>query len=136
MQSSPSSGGVASFPAIRLCFRPHGRGSWFRPSLHPEPALVVNQEHARWSQRDASDLDDSHCWTVSEETNHTTNSAMFQRVARGLCPEMEVWDGVEPTTACLQNRCSAIELPDHFKEQQKRGLLSPLRKIDSCQPVA
>ena len=39
--------------------------------------------------------------------------------------KVEVLDGVEPTTACLQNRCSAIEL------QYRKDYLVPLQKGDS-----
>jgi hypothetical protein len=46
---------------------------------------------------------------------------------------MEVCDGVEPTTACLQNRCSTIELTDHFKRAKKRGAFAPQLLIDFCQ---
>ncbi len=46
---------------------------------------------------------------------------------------MEVCDGLEPTTACLQNRCSTIELTDHFKRAKKRGAFAPQLLIDLCQ---
>lgn len=98
----------------------------FASPLLPEPVLVVSQAHARRSPQDASNA--RWVWKPKGRNQPHDLSAMFQRVARCQCTESyEHRDGVEPTTNCLQNSRSAIELP----MRRLKDYLVPLQKGDS-----
>lgn len=66
-----------------------------------------------------------HC--VHRGVQHGFPMVVAEHLTGTLFParQVEVLDGVEPTTACLQNRCSAIEL------QYRKDYLVPLQKGDS-----
>lgn len=98
----------------------------FASLLLPEPVLVVSQAHARRSPQDTSNA--RWVWKPKGRNQPHDLSAMFQRVARCQCTESyEHRDGVEPTTNCLQNSRSAIELP----MRRLKDYLVPLQKGDS-----
>lgn len=135
MQFSPASGGVAGFPCnpidgatsqrLHLVFAPRyiQNPSWWLTKHTPDGhSETLPTPDGFGSPRDATNHTTKRRYVPAGRTGSTPryHHSMLRLVRVLRLPlrilfcgdEMEVCDGVEPTTACLQNRCSAIELTD------------------------